>query len=152
MMGFTVRTARLADLDALVAFTLLEARHAEGIEKSPDIVREGAKVALDDPSIARYWILENQEGEVIGNISIVREWSNWNAGYYWRIQSMFIAPEYRGRKLMGYLIEAVRKAAKSENALDIRLLVHQDNHRAQKAYYRWGFSNGPYDFMILILD
>lgn len=151
-MEFTVRTAHLDDLDTLVTFTITEARHAEGKELHPGKVRKGVKTALDDPSIARYWVLENQEGEAIGNISIVREWSNWGAGYFWWIQSMFIQPEYRGQKLMGKLIDAVRESAKDENALDIRLLVHQDNHRAQKAYLRDGFTPAPYKFMTAKLD
>jgi GNAT superfamily N-acetyltransferase len=151
-MEFTVRNARLDDLDALVAFTITEAQDAEGKELKRETVRKGVEAALDDPSIARYWVLENQEGEAVGNISIVREWSNWSAGYFWWVQSMFIAPEYRGRKLMGRLIEAVRKAAKDENALDIRLLVHQENHRAQKAYRREGFSNAPYEIMNMNLE
>ncbi|MGD8456614.1 MAG: hypothetical protein PVF83_09540 [Anaerolineales bacterium] len=82
-MEFTVRTAHLNDLDTLVTFTLLEARHAEGKEIDPDKVRKGVEVALVDPSITRYWMLENQDGESIGSISVVNEWSNWYAGYYW---------------------------------------------------------------------
>jgi len=152
MRKFTVRTAHLGDLDALVAFTITEAQDAEDKELNHETVRKGVKAALVDPSIASYWVLENQEGEAIGHISIVKEWSNWSAGYFWWIQSMFIHPKYRGQKLMGRLIEAMRKAAKAENALDIRLLVHQDNHRAQKAYRREGFSNGPYEFMTMKLD
>jgi GNAT superfamily N-acetyltransferase len=152
MMRFSVREAHLDDLDNLVTFTLSEARHAEGKELNPDIVRKGVEVALVDPSIARYWVLENQERETIGSISVVKEWSNWNAGYYWWIQSMFITADYRGQKLMGHLMEAVQKTAKKENALDIRLLVHQDNHRAQKAYLKEGFSNAPYKIMIMNLE
>jgi GNAT superfamily N-acetyltransferase len=151
-MRFSVREAYLNDLDVLVTFTLSEARHAEGKELERETVQQGVEAALIDPSIAKYWVLENQEGEAIGHISIVREWSNWSAGYFWWVQSMFIQPEYRGQKLMGRLTEAVQKAAKAENALDIRLLVHQDNHRAQKAYLREGFTPAPYKFMTMKLD
>ncbi|MGD8456615.1 MAG: GNAT family N-acetyltransferase [Anaerolineales bacterium] len=61
-------------------------------------------------------------------------------------------PDYRGQKLMGKLIEAVRKAVKEENALDIRLLVYQDNPSAKKAYLREGFSNAHYEFMTMKID
>lgn len=151
-MRFSVREAHLDDLDTLVTFTISEARHAEGIETNPGTVRKGVKAALDDPSIAMYWVLEDQEGEIIGNVSVVKEWSNWNAGFFWWVQSMFIAPEYRGQKLMSHLIEAVREAAIKENALDVRLLVHQENRRAQKAYLKEGFSNTPYEIMIMNLE
>jgi GNAT superfamily N-acetyltransferase len=152
MMKFSVRPAQLEDLNTLVTFTRMEALHAEGIELNPEMMRKGVKAALDDSTIARYWVLENDDGEIIGSVSVVKEWSNWNAGFYWWVQSMFIAPEYRAQKLMSHLIETVRETAKKENALDIRLLVHQDNRRAQKAYRREGFSNAPYEIMILGLE
>jgi GNAT superfamily N-acetyltransferase len=146
-MNFFVRIANIDDLDTLVSFTLAEAKEAEGIKKSSVIVRKGIKAALENPTIARYWVLENHERETIGSVSVVKEWSDWHAGYYWWIQSMFIRPEYRGQKLMRLLLDKVREAARKEEAIDIRLYVHKDNIRAIKAYSREGFSVSPYQIM-----
>ena len=151
-MNFSVRAAKHDDLDTLIEFTLEEANHAEGIDKYPDTVRKGIEAALDDPSLARYWVLENQDGELLGSVSVLKEWSNWNAGHYWWIQSMFITPEYRGKRLMKHLMDKVREVANSENALDIRLHVHQDNLRAKKAYLREGFTNAPYEIMTMEIN
>jgi GNAT superfamily N-acetyltransferase len=146
-MNFFVRIANIEDLDMLVSFTLAEAKEAEGIKKSSVIVRKGIKAALENPTIARYWVLENQKREIIGSVSVVKEWSDWHAGYYWWIQSMFIRPEYRGQKLMRLLLDKVREAARKEEAIEIRLYVHKDNIRAIKAYSREGFSVAPYQIM-----
>lgn len=79
-MTYCARIANLADLDALVSFTILEANEAEGITRTCKRVREGIKTALENDSIAKYWVLEKDYSEVIGNVSVVKEWSDWNSG------------------------------------------------------------------------
>ncbi|GAB4433610.1 MAG: GNAT family N-acetyltransferase [Anaerolineae bacterium] len=146
---YTARAATPADLDTLAAFILAEAAEAEGAAKAPETVRAGISAGLNDPAIARYWVLQSGAGEVIGSISVVREWSDWHAGFYWWIQSMFITPEYRGQGLMPLLLDAVRAAARAEKALELRLYVHRDNGRAIRAYRKAGFGDLPYQIMSL---
>ena len=187
MQQFTTRRASIEDLDSLVEFVLAEATEAEGATKVPTTVREGIRRGLEDPSIARYWVLvatqlaeesascsksvsnfheesgggatENdpQQGReqdkciVVGSISIIREWSDWHATYYWWIQSMFLKLEFRGHGLMKYLVDVVKKAAQNEDAKELRLYVHRDNHRAIEAYQRDGFVASQYDIMSMKL-
>jgi GNAT superfamily N-acetyltransferase len=151
MKNHTVRSAGIDDLDTLVSFTLAEALEAEGSNKSSERVHEGIKTALADPAIASYWVLENSDGELIGSVSVVKEWSDWHAGFYWWIQSMFIQPEYRGQQLMSLLLDKVRQEAEDEDALEVRLYVHNDNFRAIRAYEREGFSISPYKIMVMPL-
>ena len=148
-MTFSVRGATLEDLETLVSFTLAEAWEAEGIEGSAERVRDGVKTGLKDPAVAAYWVLEGRDEGIVGSISAVTEWSDWNAGYYWWIQSLFIEPQFRGRDLMTLLIDAVREQARREKALALRLYVHQDNERAIRAYQRQGFTEAPYQIMVM---
>lgn len=149
--NFLVRKANHSDLEKLVSFAIAEAGEAEKTARSAGLIREGVRVGLGDDSIAMYWVLEKEDSDVIGNVSVVKEWSNWNAGYYWWIQSMFLHPEYRGKGLMGKLIEAVREAAKHEGAVELRLYVHNKNERAIKAYRKAGFFNSDYRIMTMPL-
>ena len=146
-MDIKVRKATLDDLERLVSFAVAEANEAEGISKTHERVRKGIKKALQEDSIAVYWILEQNNTEVVGNISVVKEWSNWNAGYYWWIQSIYVLPEFRGRGLMQKLIQTVKQAARKEKALDLRLYVHKANKRAIHAYRKTGFSDSDYKIM-----
>ena len=145
--NFLVRRAGCTDLEMLVSFAICEAREVEKTARAPQRIREGVRAGLEDDSIAMYWVLEKEDSGIIGNVSIVKEWSNWNAGYYWWIQSMFLLPDYRGKGLMNRLIEAVREAAKQEEAVDLRLYVHNQNERAIKAYRKSGFSDSEYRIM-----
>ena len=146
-MTYSVRPATVSDLDKLVQFTIAEAVDAEGSEIGAN-VREGVLTALEDNSFATYWVLECA-GEVIGNVSVVKEWSDLNAGYYWWIQSMYIEPGHRGKGLIKLLIGAVQEQAGKARALELRLYVHKDNSAAIRAYRKNGFGSSDYQIMTM---
>ena len=150
-MTFHIRRATSADLERLVSFAVAEAKEAEGIKKDSERVRQGVTTALNDDSIARYWVLEKNNTGVIGSVSIVKEWSDWNAGYYWWIQNMYILPEFRGKGLMQRLIQALKDTARNEDALELRLYVHKNNAQAISAYQKAGFFDSDYRIMTISL-
>ena len=147
-MPMNVRRAILEDLPKLVHFTSEEAREAEGSVKIPETLEKGIRAALEDSNIATYWVLVDDEDTPVGSISAVREWSDWNAGYYWWIQSMYLIPECRGQALMPRLMDAVLDEMKRQNGLELRLYVHEENQRAVRAYHKTGFKSSPYQIMV----
>ncbi len=149
---YSMRPATLSDLGTIVAFTLEEASEAEGLELEPDRVRQGVLAGLKDPAVASYWIAEASDGEVVASTSAVREWSNFNGGYYWWIQSLFIMPRHRGSGLVDLLMDRVAEEARTVGAIDLRLQVHGENIRAREAYRRCRFEETPYVIMRRPLD
>lgn len=143
-----VRAASIDDLDVLVSFTAQEAVEAENSSKDLSLLRKGVKAALEDNTIAKYWILLDDTEETIGSISALKEWSDWNAGYYWWIQSMYIIPEQRGQGHISKLLSIVEKEMKKQNGLELRLYVHNQNEKAIRAYLKNGFVDSPYKIMV----
>ncbi len=143
-----VRRAELNDLDQLVEFTAAEAREAEGHTKETKTLMNGIKTALEEHSIAMYWVLMNQHNEQVGSASALKEWSDWNAGYYWWIQSMYIRPDYRGKGYMELLLDAIKSEMKEQNGLELRLYVHENNQSAIRAYRKANFTFSKYRIMI----
>lgn len=141
-----IRDATIHDVDLLVEFTLEEGREAEHLELDPGAVRRGVEAAFSSPPLSRYWVAES-DGKAVAHIAVVKEWSNFTAGHYWWIQSVFIAPSHRGSGLLEQLLEHVETAGRAEGARDIRLYVHRLNHRAVRAYQRCGFTGAPYLMM-----
>lgn len=141
---YSLRRASASDLETIVAFTLEEARAAEGFDTDPECVRRGVFAGLEDPSRATYWVAESSHGEVVASTSTVREWSNFNGGFYWWVQSMFIRPEHRGRGLVDLLLDTVAEEARAAGAVDLRLYAHRANRRALDAYRRCGFEETEY--------
>jgi GNAT superfamily N-acetyltransferase len=144
---YRLRSATSADIETIVAFTLEEAREAEGRELDPECARRGVRAGLEDPSLATYWVAESGDGRVVASTSVVREWSNFNGGYYWWVQSLFIEAEHRGSGLVDLLLDRVAEAAQAAGALDLRLYAIRSNRRALEAYRRCGFDEAPYIVM-----
>lgn len=147
-MEFTIKKATAADHSTLVDFTLAEAFEAENRELDRTIVEEGVGAALRNPDLARYWILRTDEDVPIADISVVREWSDWNAGFYWWIQSLYIQKAYRGQGLLQALFSHVETEALKAGAVELRLYFHQENQRARRAYAREGFLPSPYKIYV----
>jgi GNAT superfamily N-acetyltransferase len=143
---YTIRAATAADIDRLAAFTVQEAREAEGLRLDDTAVRRGVAGAFSDSPLATYWIAES-DGQPAGSVSVVKEWSNFRGGHYWWIQSLFIAPEHRGTGLIELLLDHVARAGQEAGALDLRLYAHAANERARRAYSRCGFTPAPYVIM-----
>ena len=120
-MKANIRKATLDDLETLIKFTAEEAKEAEGIRKIPKTLEKGIKAALEDNSKSIYWVVIDENNVPFGNVSALKEWSDWNAGYYWWIQSMYISPDFRGKGYIQMLLDAVQQEMKKESGLELRL-------------------------------
>ena len=149
---YAIRMAVSDDLDTLVAFTLKEAYEAEGVERGEAAVRRGVEGAFRDPPLSFYWLAESADGAIVASTSVVTEWSDFQGGHYWWIQSLFIVPEHRGHGLVEQLIEHLANAAAAAGAVDLRLYAHSSNERAIRVYRRCGFQVAPYTIMTRRLD
>lgn len=143
----TIRRATPDDIDTLVAFTLDEAREAEGRALDTVAVRRGVQGGFADPPMALYWVAEAAGGRVVAATSIVTEWSNFGGASYWWVQSLFVTPEYRGTGLVERLLDHLADAAGAAGALELRLYAHRGNERALRVYRRYGFVESPYLIM-----
>ena len=142
-----VRIASANDLDTIIDFIAEEAREAEGRTLDRDTLARGIGAALDDESIAKYWLLVDETDTAAGCASVVREWSDWRACFYWWIQSMYIAPAHRGQGHLDTLIDAITEAARQDGCPELRLYVHSDNAAATRAYEKAGFAGSEYRIM-----
>ena len=145
--SYRLRRAKPDDLETIVGFTLEEAREAEGLDKDADGIRCGVSTGLADPTVATYWVAESADGGIVASTSAVREWSNFNGGYYWWVQSMYIVPEHRRRGLVDLLLDKVAEEARAGGAIDLRLYARGSNERAIEAYRRCGFEETEHVIM-----
>ncbi|KAA8898432.1 hypothetical protein TRICI_006561 [Trichomonascus ciferrii] len=128
----------------------MEAKESEDAEINVEKLEQGIRMPLEDPSIAMYWVLVDEEDVPVGNVSVTKEWSDWNAGYYWWIQTIFIRQEYRGLGCVKILVSILEKEMKEQGGLELRLYVHRDNKRARRAYEKVNFELSRYEMMALV--
>lgn len=138
MPDITIREATRADAVLVAEFNIRLAAESEDMTLDPDTVRAGVTALLDDPSKGRYW-LAVAGGEVLGQIMVTWEWSDWRNGMYWWVQSVYVHPAHRRQGIFSALYRHVEQLAMADSAAcGIRLYVEHNNHRARDTYAALG--------------
>jgi GNAT superfamily N-acetyltransferase len=140
----TIRIANSEDAPALVEFNQAMALETEGKHLDTQILTSGVKAVFRDERKGFYVVAE-QENKIIGGLMITFEWSDWRNTWFWWIQSVYILPEGRGKKIYSCLYDFVKeKAAESGDVCGIRLYVEHENTHAQKVYEKVGMEASHY--------
>ena len=143
-MEIVTRAATVTDAPPIIEFQLAMARETEGIELDEPTVTRGVHAVFDEPSHGRYFVAE-ADGSVIASLMITYEWSDWRNGNVWWIQSVYVRPAHRGRRVYARMYEFVRAAAARDAAVrGIRLYVDRRNTPAQEVYRRCGMNGEHY--------
>ena len=137
------RDATPNDAGAIIDFQLAMARETEDVSLDRVICTRGVRAVFRDPSKGRYFVAE-EGGRVAASLLITYEWSDWRDGVVWWIQSVYVRPELRGRRIYAGLYEHVKSIAEREKARGIRLYVDKRNTAAQKVYSRLGMNGEHY--------
>ncbi|HSJ98496.1 MAG TPA: GNAT family N-acetyltransferase, partial [Myxococcota bacterium] len=105
-----VRLAEPRDLEVLVGFAAAMARETEGKELDGPTLRAGVAALLADPARGRSYVVE-RDGAVRAALMVTYEWSDWRNGFWWWIQSVYVAPAARRQGHYRRLHEHVRALA-----------------------------------------
>jgi GNAT superfamily N-acetyltransferase len=139
-----IRLAKENDIDALVEFNQAMALETEGKRLDPQVLRRGVEAIFVDEKKGFYVVAEDDD-KILGGLMITYEWSDWRASWFWWIQSVYILPEARGKKIYTQLYDFVKtKAAEAGNVCGFRLYVESDNLHAQKVYGSIGMNTSHY--------
>jgi GNAT superfamily N-acetyltransferase len=142
-----IRDAHLDDADSLIAFNRAMAKETEDKELDPGILGAGVRKLLADPNLGRYFVAVDGQDQVIGQIMITTEWSDWRCGHFYWIQSVFVPPEQRRQGIYGALHQHVVDHARARgDVVGVRLYVEPHNDRAKKTYESLGMLK-TYDVM-----
>ena len=146
MSGIVIRPARVEDTPTIVRFNVALAAESEGLQLEARTVEAGVRSMFADPALGRYLLALSAAGEIMGQVMITTEWSDWRNCMIWWLQSVYTAPDHRGRgvfrKLCGWVAEEAGR-----NGCRLRLYVERDNARAIAAYKALGFRRSGYDVM-----
>ncbi len=139
-----VRAALPHDLALLCDFNAAMARETEGLDLDAATLERGVAEGLADPGRARYFMAEC-DGQVAGCLMLTLEWSDWRAGYWWWIQSVYVVPGLRRRGVYRALHTHVGELAASvAGVVGLRLYVERANVGAQRTYGALGMHDSGY--------
>lgn len=146
MSAPAIRPAEPADTPTIVRFNIALAEESEGLRLDPVTVEAGVRRIFSDPALGRYFLAVSPAGQRLGQLMITTEWSDWRNCMIWWLQSVYTAPEHRGRGVFRSLCEHVLGEAR-EGGCRVRLYVERSNSRAISAYRALGFGQCGYDVM-----
>jgi len=143
-MPVTVRRATPADAPIIVEFNRRLAEESEGKALDVALLSAGVAAVMADPHKGPYFFaLDNDQ--IVGQLQITFEWSDWRNGWFWWIQCVYVRPEARRRGVFRALYEHVYQAARATpDVIGLRLYVERDNHVAQQTYKDMGMTPTSY--------
>lgn len=146
-MTLTVRRATPADESVLVAFNTAIAWETEHKKLDTSVLTSGVRAVLADSSRGFYTVVE-RGGEVVGQMMITFEWSDWRNGWFWWIQSVYVRADARRGGVFRELYRAIEaQAAADPSVIGLRLYFETDNARAQSTYRSLGMADTTYGMM-----
>ena len=146
-MPLHIRPAAPRDLDALVRFNAALAKETEAVDLDPDRLRPGVLAVLQDPQKGFYLVAE-EGGEVVGQVMVTFEWSDWRNGVFYWIQSVYVRPDRRREGIFRALYRRVETMARERPGVcGLRLYVMRDNDRARQTYRKLGMNPAPFDML-----
>lgn len=144
-MSIKIRPGLLFDIDTIADFQVKMAFETEnGLQLDPPTVNKGVAAVIDDPSKGKYWLAE-VDGNVVGCLLTVPEWSDWRNGTVLWIHSVYVVPEFRKNGVYKALYSHLKEMVLTSNEYrGLRLYVDKTNKRAQEVYEKLGMNGEHY--------
>lgn len=139
-----IRLAVKEDAAALIEFNQAMALETEGKSLDAQTLKNGVEAVFRGGDKGFYAVAEDA-GKIVGGLMVTFEWSDWRNHWFWWIQSVYILPSARGRKIYSRLYDFVKEQAHDrKDVCGIRLYVERENAHAQKVYEKVGMDVSHY--------
>ncbi len=143
---WNIRPGRLADVERLVAFSQAMALETEGRRLDTDRLQRGTRALLNSTIHGFFLVAEqSQTNQVVGQLMITYEWSDWRNASFWWIQSVYVDPAWRRQGVFRNMHAQVIERAKADPGVcGVRLYVESENRIAQEVYRKVGLKPSSY--------
>jgi ribonuclease HI len=140
----SLREAEEDDARVIATFNGALALESEQHVLDADTAFKGTMAVLRDP-VRGFYLVAELAGEVVGQVLVTREWSDWRNAWFWWIQSVYVRPDVRRRGVFHALYRAVEeRSRKAPGVCGLRLYVATGNRSARKVYESQGMDRADY--------
>jgi ribosomal protein S18 acetylase RimI-like enzyme len=151
-MTLTIRRGEPRDATTIAEFNRRMAWETEHKHLDPDVLARGVARLFADPARGFYLVAE-WAGDVIGQLMVTYEWSDWRDGWFWWVQSVYVRDDCRRSGVFRTLYaELMRQAGSAGDVVGVRLYVERDNARAQATYQSLGMGDAGYFVWEVLLE
>ncbi len=149
-MMIRIRDATEADAGVVAEFNARLATETEGKTLGRDRLNPGVRAILADPAGRGRYFLAEIGDEVVGQLAVTYEWSDWRNGWFWWFQSVYVRPESRQAGVFTAMYDHVLSLARDrDDVCGLRLYVDDRNSAAQAVYAARGMARAGYQVMEL---
>jgi ribosomal protein S18 acetylase RimI-like enzyme len=135
--GFAAHPADVSDLEALLEF--VKAYYDfDQIPYRAERIRTALGILLREPSLGRVWIIRYGD-KAVGHAILTFGYDLEFDGRQATITELFVAPEYRSRRLGSKMIKLIEETCRQMGIGALELQVERDNVGAQSLYRKLGF-------------
>ena len=131
------------DAEILAKHNVMMAKESENVDIDFDTTLAGISSVLDDNSKGFYLVTE-EKGDIVGQLMITYEWSDWRNKVIWWIQSVYVSSNFRLKGVFSGLLQAVYSLGEKEGVSCFRLYVHCSNSGAIEVYRKLNLAEGKY--------
>lgn len=142
-MTITTRLAVRTDVSSIAQWNLAMAWETEQKALDPTVLERGVTAVFDEPRRG-FYLLAERDGVPVGCLLVTYEWSDWRAGDFWWIQSVYVVESARREGVFQRLYDDAQQRAKQAGAVGLRLYVETENERAQRTYAGLGMERCHY--------
>lgn len=143
---FVIREAHARDHHFIVNSQIEMAYETENIRLDLPTVELGVGAVLLDSAKGKYYVAETEEGDLVGCLLTIPEWSDWRNGTVLWFHSLYVIPNMRKSGVFSALYAHLKKMIQADPGLrGLRLYVDRKNESAQMIYQKIGMSNEHYE-------
>ena len=142
-MSIEIRIAHRDDIAHIAQWNTAMAWETEQKALAPEVIERGVTAVFDEPRRGFYLVAE-RAGEPVGCLLVTYEWSDWRAGDFWWIQSVYVVESARREGVFRSLYDDAKQRAGQAGAVGLRLYVETENERAQRTYAGLGMERCHY--------
>ncbi|MDA3818999.1 MAG: GNAT family N-acetyltransferase [Candidatus Delongbacteria bacterium] len=142
-----IRPAIKSDIKEIIAFQMAMAKETENITLDKKTVERGITAVINDIQKARYFVAE-QNKKLLGCFMVTPEWSDWRAGFFIWLQSIYVIPEFRKQGVYHAMYAYLKDIVKNNSDYKgIRLYVDKANQNAIQVYEKTGMHKTNYQML-----
>ena len=135
-MNLQIREASPDDASTIAEIHSRLASETEGRPLDPELINPGVAAVVADSGKGRYWVAD-VGGDVVGQLLVTYEWTDWRNGMLWWIQIVYVQKDNRRKGVFSALYRHVESLVRQEpEVCGLRLYVEKDNKRAQETYLK----------------
>ncbi len=147
-----IRYGKHEDAPVLAQFNVAMAWETEEKHLELSTVTKGVEAVVKQ-SEHGFYVVAEQNADVIGSLLVTYEWSDWRCARFWWIQSVYVKPECRAQGVFRRLYTFLQaEAARTPDVCGFRLYVERSNHTAQRTYTRMNMEKTGYDMYEALFD